>query len=49
MYYISILTKYSAGMIYNRVEENPWASARGLEVGAFQCRRCVCYGWRHPA
>jgi hypothetical protein len=34
--YISVLTKYSAGMIYNRVDENLWASARGPEVGALQ-------------
>jgi hypothetical protein len=36
-------------MIYKRVEENPRASARGLEVSALQHRRCVCYGLRHPA
>jgi hypothetical protein len=35
--YISVLTQYSAGTIYNRVEENPHASARGPEVSALQC------------
>jgi hypothetical protein len=47
--YISVLTQYSVGTIYKRVEENLWASARGPEVSALQCPRCVCCGWRHPA
>jgi hypothetical protein len=34
--YISILTQYFAGMIYRRVEENPWAYARGPTVSALQ-------------
>jgi hypothetical protein len=46
---ISILTQYSVGTIYTRVEENPRASARGPEVGALQCQCCVCFGQRHPA
>jgi hypothetical protein len=47
--YIIVLTQYSAGTIYNRVEENPRISARGPEVGALQRRRHVCCRRRHPA
>jgi hypothetical protein len=46
--YISVVTHYSAGTIYTRVEENPRASARGTEVGALQHRRCICFGQTHP-
>jgi hypothetical protein len=35
--------------IYGGVEEDPQASARRLEVGPLQYRRCVCCGWRYPA
>jgi hypothetical protein len=47
--YSYILTQYSIGMIYTRVEENPWGWPRGPVVSALQPRCCVCCGQRHPA
>jgi hypothetical protein len=47
--YLYVLTQYSAGTIYTRVEENPWGWPRGPTVGALQLRCCVCCGWRNPA
>jgi hypothetical protein len=46
--YISVLTQYSVGTIYTRVEEDPRACARGPTVGALQRLGCVCCGRRHP-